>query len=143
MSAEQVFSIANGIALAGWLMLLFAGGRGRSVALRVTGAIIPLLFAVLYTGLLFTHWHTAEGGFTSLKDVKLLFANEWLLLAGWVHYLAFDLFVGSWQVRDARQCQIPHWMLAPSLVLTFLFGPAGLLVYFLMRTLRLRGTQLQ
>ena len=57
-----------------------------------------------------------------------------MLVAGWVHYLAFDLFVGSWEVRDARESGVPHVFVVPALALTFLFGPAGLLLYFLTRT---------
>ena len=45
----------------------------------------------------------AEGGFSSLAAVSTLFADPWVLLAGWTHYLAFDLFIGGWEVRDARQ----------------------------------------
>ena len=55
-----------------------------------------------------------------------------LLLAGWVQYLAFDLFIGAWQVRDARTQGISHLLVIPCLLLTFLFGPAGLL-HFLIR----------
>jgi hypothetical protein len=39
-----------------------------------------------------------------LSAVAMLFSNPWLLLAGWTHYLAFDLFIGSWKLRDARDC---------------------------------------
>src|SRR6266566_35749 len=59
----------------------------------------------------------------------LLFSNRWLVLAGWIHYLAFDLFVGSWEVRDARERGIPHLAVVPCLLLTFMFGPAGWLAY--------------
>jgi len=59
-------------------------------------------------------------------------------LAGWVHYLAFDLFIGSWEVRDANRHGIPPWAIIPSLILTFLFGPMGLLLYFLIRIARIR-----
>jgi hypothetical protein len=59
-----------------------------------------------------------------------------LLLAGWVHYLAFDLFIGSWQVRDSQQRGIGHLFVIPCLVLTFLFGPAGLLCYLALRTVK-------
>jgi hypothetical protein len=61
--------------------------------------------------------------------VRALFENPWLLLAGWTHYLAFDLFIGGWEVRDAQRRGIPHLLVVPALVLTFLFGPAGLLLY--------------
>jgi len=136
MSAEQTFSMVNLVAMAGWLILIFAGRR-RWAAPLVSGAIIPLLLAALYSGLLIGHWRGSEGGFGSLAEVSALFSNPWLLLAGWVHYLAFDLFVGSWQVRDAPQHHIPRLLVAPVLVLTFLFGPAGLLVYFVIRLVRI------
>jgi hypothetical protein len=136
MTAEQVFSIANAVALVGWLLLILLGGRIPWISSLVTGAIVPLLFAVLYAGLLLGHWGAAGGGFGSLAAVQSLFSNRWVLLAGWVHYLAFDLFIGSWQVRDARRYQIPHWALVPGLILTFLFGPVGLLLYFSIRLVK-------
>jgi hypothetical protein len=74
--------------------------------------------------------------------VAALFENHWLLLAGWVHYLAFDLFIGSWEVRDAAKNGIAHWMVIPCLVLTFLFGPIGLLLYFLLRVARVRSLRI-
>lgn len=142
MTAELVFSLANTTALLGWLLLVILGPR-RWVAPLITGAILPLLFAVLYGSLLAVHWGDAPGGgFGSLAQVAALFANRWLLLAGWVHYLAFDLFVGSWQVRDARANGIPHWFVIPCLILTFLFGPTGLLLYFLIRMARVRSLSL-
>jgi hypothetical protein len=137
MNAEQVFSIANFTALTGWLVLILMG-RQRWVAALLTGAILPLLLSALYTILFVTHWSETQGGFGSLAGVQALFSNDWLLLAGWVHYLAFDLFVGSWEVRDAQQHSISHWMTVPCLILTFLFGPAGLLIYALVRTSALR-----
>jgi len=80
------------------------------------------------------HWGESAGGFGSLREVAALFANPWLLLAGWIHYLAFDLFVGAWEVRDAAENAVPHWLVIPCLALTFLFGPVGLLSYFGART---------
>jgi len=137
MTATQVFSVANLIALIGWLILIILG-RKMWVASLVTGAILPLLFAALYSWLLISHWSEAKGGFGSLAYVQMLFSNEWILLAGWVHYLAFDLFIGSWEVRDAQHFGIPHWAVIPGLVLTFLFGPVGLLLYFVIRMFRTR-----
>jgi hypothetical protein len=83
--------------------------------------------------LIVSHWGETPGGFGSLSAVAMLFSNHWLLLAGWVHYLAFDLFVGSWEVRDSQRLGISHWLVIPCLILTFLFGPVGLLVYFVLR----------
>jgi hypothetical protein len=103
------------------------------------GVVLPLLLAVVYTGLLVGHWGESGGNFQTLTGVSTLFENHWLLLAGWVHYLAFDLFIGAWEVRDSKALGISHWIVLPCLALTFLFGPVGLLLYFLIRIARKRG----
>jgi hypothetical protein len=141
MTPERIFSLANSTALIGWLILVFAG-RMRWAAALITGAILPALFAVLYAGLIAAHWGETPGGFSTLAGVATLFSNPWLLLAGWIHYLAFDLFIGSWQVRDAASRNIPQIAVIPCLVLTFLFGPAGLLLYFALRLARIRTLRL-
>ena len=131
MPPDQLFQIANPLALLGWLALAaspLAPRAAQSVAIAV-----PLLLSVLYSGLILANWAGAEGGFASLPDVQLLFASAPVALAGWVHYLAFDLFVGAWAVRTARAEGIAHWMVLPCLMLTFLFGPAGLLAFAILR----------
>ena len=90
---------------------------------------VPALFAVVYIAIIVTHFFGSPGGFSSLPDVALLFSNPWLLLAGWTHYLAFDLLIGSWETKDARERGVPHLLVVPCLILTFLFGPAGWLAY--------------
>jgi Domain of unknown function (DUF4281) len=131
MTAEQLFSILNLIAVAGWLMLVILP-RGRWTS-TVVPVVLPSVFAVVYVMLIAATLTRSEGGFSSLASVRTLFDNPWLLLAGWTHYLAFDLFVGGWEVRDAQRHAIPHLLIVPALVLTFLFGPAGLLLYLAIR----------
>ncbi len=138
MTPELIFRLSNSLALAGWILLVFFGRR-RWVSGLITGVFIPATFAAVYIALLLYHFGGSEGSFNTLAGVAALFSDPWLLLAGWIHYLAFDLFVGSWQVRDAAANEISHWLIAPSLILTFLFGPAGLLLYLGMRaTIRRR-----
>ena len=137
MTAEALFLATNAFAALGWLILIVAG-RAPRVANLITGAVIPVLLGCVYAVLIAMHFAGAEGGFSTIRDVRALFANDWLLVAGWVHYLAFDLFVGSWQVRDARQHGIPHIATIPGLILTFLFGPIGLLLYLSIRAVRAR-----
>jgi ABA DEFICIENT 4-like len=132
MTPDQLFSLANLLALAGWILLI-ALPRQRWVANVAAAWAIPGVLAAGYVALVAANWIGSSGGFSSLPDVAALFANPWLLLAGWIHYLAFDLFVGSWEARDSRERGIPHLMLVPCLVLTFLFGPAGWLLYTLLR----------
>jgi hypothetical protein len=131
MSVETLFGICNAVAVVGWILLLVAP-RNRSV-MTLSGTALPLLFAVVYLQLLIYSWSSTQGGFGSLREVAQLFENPWALLAGWVHYLAFDLFVGAWETRDALARGVSRVALAPCLLLTFLFGPIGLLCYFLVR----------
>jgi hypothetical protein len=125
---EALFAAANGLALTGWLALAVSpAGTRRAPAARVyAGRVLPLLFAALYV-LLFSSQGFDGGGYGSLAEVQRLLANPLLLAAGWLHYLAFDLFVGAWIAERAGVRGWPHALVLPLLALTFLFGPAGLL----------------
>jgi ABA DEFICIENT 4-like len=142
MSADAVFRLCNSLALGGWLLLLVTGWSPRAsriISSLITGLLVPALLSGVYLVLIGAHWGGHRGGFNSLSNVMLLFTDRWLVLAGWVHYLAFDLFIGSWQVRDARRNGVPFWLVAPCLVLTFLFGPIGLLLYLFLAGVVSRG----
>jgi hypothetical protein len=125
MSPEAVFKIANSLALLGWIVLVIFGWQ-RRVSGLVTAVVLPLAFAALYTLVVALHAGESSGDFTSLSGVAALFSHRWFLLAGWVHYLAFDLFIGSWEVRDAAAQRIPHWAVIPCLILTFFVGAGWL-----------------
>ncbi|WP_119302045.1 ABA4-like family protein [Dongia deserti] len=135
MSPEVIFRICNMIALAGWLVLL-ASPFIPKLADRISTLVVPVLLAIAYTGLILAHWSGAEGGFDSLPSVMLLFTQREIVLAGWIHYLAFDLLIGAWEVRTARAERIPFLLAIPCLALTFLFGPAGYLAFTGLRAAR-------
>lgn len=132
MKAEQIFSIANLVAMLGWIILTVAP---RWIVTRkiVLSSAIPLLLSVAYLILIVLFFGSADGGFSSLAGVMKLFTNEWATLAGWIHYLAFDLFVGAWEVKDAQAKNISHWFVIPCLFLTFMLGPIGFLLYSILR----------
>ena len=131
MTPARLFSILNLVAIVGWVPLIFLPKFRWARA--IVPIAIPVVLAVIYAAIVVTTFGRSEGGFSSLADVRTLFDNPWALLAGWVHYLAFDLLIGGWEVRDAHERGVPHWLVIPALVLTFLFGPAGLLVYLAIR----------
>ncbi|WP_400190193.1 ABA4-like family protein [Hymenobacter sp. B81] len=138
LTPDLLFSLANAAVLPAWLLLLVAP-RWRFTRLLVRSGAWPLLLAAGYAALLLVHYlgpHGAEGGFGSLQQVAALFRNPWALTAGWLHYLCFDLLVGIWEVRDAERRGLPHLLLIPALLLTFLVGPIGLLLYAGLRQLR-------
>ena len=132
MSLETIFSAANGLALLGWLLLALAP-RWRFTQRVVLSGAASLLLAALYLGLVIVYFGSSEGGFDSLAEVVKLFSHPPVVLIGWVHYLAFDLFIGAWELRDARARGVPHLALLPCLGLTFMLGPVGLLLYFVLR----------
>jgi hypothetical protein len=132
MTAEQIFSVLNVIALASWLALVcLPRVRWTTTVLPIA---VPSLLAVVYVVLIAIALPSSNGGFSSLAAVRALFDNRLALLAGWTHYLAFDLFIGGWELRDAQSRSIPHLLVVPPLILTFLFGPAGLLLYLTIRS---------
>ncbi|MGE0816156.1 MAG: ABA4-like family protein [Vicinamibacterales bacterium] len=134
MTPEAVFSAAGAVATLSWLLLALAP-RAAWVQ-RITGTVVPLGFALTYVAILAMRLGRVSGDFNSLAGVAALFSDPWTLLAGWIHYLAFDLLTGVWETRDAAARGVPHWMVVPCLVLTFLFGPAGWLLYLGLRAAR-------
>lgn len=137
MTPETLFALSGPVAMTGWLALLLSPLAPRAAQV-VAGVIVPLALAAGYAGLVLAFWAGAKGGFGSLADVAALFGDPWLLLAGWLHYLCFDLFVGAWIVRRARAEGVPHGLVLPCLILTFLFGPAGYLSFATLRFARAR-----
>lgn len=130
MSAEDVFGLASAAVLPGWLILIFAPrGRdlgGRWVWLdRIPALIIPFGLSALYGGLVLAHFSASGGGFGSIAQVRALFASDWGLLAGWVHYLAFDLMIGAMMAARMDRVGLSRLSQAPLLALIFLFGPLG------------------
>lgn len=130
MDMHYIFEITGPIAIAGWLLLLFSPLAPVWIN-RISGFAIPVVLGLFYTGLSTIFFTGVEGGFGSLTDVMLLFKNEQAVMAGWLHYLAFDLFIGAWQVRHARKIGMPFWMVLPALPLTFMFGPVGLVLFLI------------
>ena len=132
MLPESIFSAANLLALGGWIALLVAP-RTRLVTWHLAGLAIPAALAALYAVLLALHAPGAEGGFSSLAAVAALFRTEGVLLAGWVHYLAFDLFIGAWICRRGAAEGMNPWLVRLCLPPTFLAGPVGLLLFLGLR----------
>ena len=145
MSDAQLFGIANAVPLLGWLALLLAPLRRE--ALVAVARVVAVALAVGYVVLIGWRVATAPASFdpasfSTLDGLARAFSNPGVMLVGWVHYLAFDLWVGSWEAEEAHRRGVPHWALVPCLALTFLAGPAGLLLFLLVRALFRRRVRL-
>lgn len=136
MDMHLIFQLTAPIALFGWVLLLLSPLAPVWIN-RISGFIIPIGLGLIYLSLAPIFFTDLEGGFGSLDQVMLLFKNEQAVMAGWLHYLAFDLFIGAWQVRNARAFELPFWAVIPALPTTLMFGPVGLILYLGIRTLYL------
>lgn len=138
MSLSQLFSLSNSFAIIGWLLLVITP-RSRWTARLVLSGFWSILLSVVYLVLVVRFMPGADGGFGSIREVRSLFSSDALLLAGWVHYLAFDLYVGALETRQAQIDGMPHLVLVPVLVATFFLGPVGLLMFFVVKSFRQRS----
>jgi hypothetical protein len=133
ISPETIFGLGNQTALIGWAILVFLPRR-FPLLLAVPKFLIPAVLALGYAGLMLTQFFSVEGGgFSSIGEVRQLFAVDEILVAGWLHYLAFDLFVGTWIAERSDEARIPRLIQAVFLLATFMFGPIGLLLFLVTR----------
>lgn len=142
LTANAIFSIAGTITLPCWIALALSVlvPQTRNRIWAVTGIIVPAIFAIAYVVLIRAGFVEApHGGFGSIAQVRDLLASDAALVAGWLHYLAFDLFVGTWIVRTGLAERLPKLLVLICLPATFLFGPAGLLIFIVVRFIGVRA----
>ncbi len=129
MNFSQAFSIANTVALVSWILLILLPRYPVLLAGLRYGIIS--LFAVVYMCVVAVFFFRIEGGgFFTLQEVKNLMAADAGAFAGWVHYLAFDLFVGLWIAENSDRLRLHRLWQFPILFATFMFGPLGLLLFY-------------
>ena len=128
---NTVFNIANSLALPGWIWLLVWLFLPKQIQhkTRYGGLLLPIILSVMYCASAFVHLSSAEGGFDSLPNVLSLFNDAGATLTGWIHYLAFDLFVGWCIARHTIANNVNRLLVIPCLLFTFVLGPVGLLLY--------------
>ncbi|MDZ4868235.1 MAG: ABA4-like family protein [Alphaproteobacteria bacterium] len=139
ITPDTLFMVLNYGVLPFWTLLIVAPVF-KLTDILVHSVAVPMILGVTYAWLLATALFggtpVPEGaGFGSLDGVMKLFSVKEALVAGWAHYLVFDLFIGAWQARDAQRIGLNHFILIPCLALTLLVGPIGLLAYLLIRGL--------
>ena len=136
MSPETIFKICSAIAMIGWLALLLVSPFWLEIDKFLIGIVVALL-CIVYAWLIVQAFSPGDmKNFGSLEGVMKLFESPVMVTAGWVHYLAFDLLVGSWIKRNSEKYGLPHLLMIPILLLTFMLGPIGLLVYLVVRWIR-------
>lgn len=134
LTPTTLFQFSSQVAMLGWAILIFFP-RGLKLISIIPKYLIPLGLSLLYSILILLSFFTTEGGFNSLEDVRTLFQSDQALLAGWIHYLAFDLFIGAWIAQKSDAIGLSRVLQAPILITTFMLGPIGLLMFLVIRGL--------
>lgn len=130
MDWGDAFKVANTFALVCWLALLFLP-RYSWLMMGLRRIAIASL-CVVYSSVIFFFASDVEGGgFATLEQVQKLFESDAVMFAAWLHYLAFDLFVGLWIAEQSALKSIHRLIQIPILAATFLLGPFGLLLFFM------------
>lgn len=136
MTPTTVFSIANLLVVPMWILMIILP-KWKVTKFLMEYKVIPLLLALIYAVYIIQSLLT--GGmmdFGSLASVMALFTEETAVLAGWIHYLAFDLLVGMWILEQNKKMGIHQALLAVCLLGTFMFGPIGFLLFMIMKSLK-------
>ena len=129
---DLIFGAGNAIVFVGWMILILLPRRYLLLNAAPKYAI-PTLFGLVYAGITLSRFFGSGGGYGSLEAVRTLFSTDELLVAGWLHYLAFDLFVGCWIAEQADRMGLSRLIQAPILFTTFVFPPVGLVLFLATR----------
>ncbi len=133
MTPSDMFSVVNMVAMAMWLLMIFLP-RWKGTRLLIDYKVIPIALSIIYVIYLVLSLNNGNGlDFGSLESVMQLFTREDAVLAGWVHYLAFDLLIGMWILDQNQKLGINHIWLVPCLLGTFMVGPVGFLLFIILR----------
>jgi hypothetical protein len=145
VSWENAYLALNFSVVPAWALLVFLPRAGVTKAV-VHSALYPVVLGLVYVASLgaamFFGQSAPDAQMVSLSGVMALFSHPNGIITGWTHYLVFDLFVGAWIARDAQRRSVPHLATVPCMLLTFLFGPVGLLLYMLLRLALGKGLSL-
>jgi hypothetical protein len=139
MTSETLFTIANISVLPFWLLMIFA--PRTSWALRIIRSPWISITPVMIYGALIVPFLAQMGpglinAFGTLNGVMGLLSTPQGALAGWAHFLAFDLLVGRLAYLDAHERGISALVMAPVLLLIFMLGPLGFGLYLIVRSFR-------
>lgn len=135
-SLSNLYKLVNAVAAIGWVILIFLPNWNLADSVIKYGIVVGL--SVFYIFVLFIRKDIKnevypKGNFTSLEGVINLFKNPRNLLAGWVHYLAFDLMLGIYIKTQANEIGMSHFLQIPCFILTFMLGPVGYLLFVILQ----------
>lgn len=136
MTPTEVFSIANMMAMPMWILMILSA-KWKVTRFLIDFKIVPIILSILYTIFIIKSMLNGPAmDFGSLESVMKLFTAENAVLAGWIHYLVFDLLVGMWMLDENKRLELHPLIMAPCLMSTFILGPVGFLIFMAFRAFK-------
>mgnify|MGYP001077027512 CR=1 FL=1 len=134
MTTSDVFELVNSIVLPAWLVLIFFPTKAWKnpvvYSFAAALAVVYLLYVIRGLG------EMDMQAFMTLDGIKAMFSSDEAVLAGWIHYLVFDLLVGCWILNNSQKHNISHFLIIPCLLLCFMLGPVGFLLYWVIKLVK-------
>ena len=96
----------------------------------LSGAYVFILYQAFLSSFDFTGNFNLYLGLSSISE---LFRDDLYLLMFWAHFVAVNLFIGGWMLKDSNKFGINKIVLALPLIITYLIGPIGILIYWLIK----------
>ena len=138
LTFENIYLWVNFCILPFWIMLIIIP-NSRLTQIFVNSIVLPLVLATTYIYVIYQAIILDESIidifklFLGLENLYIVFASESFLLVFWIHFLALNLFLGSWVSRDGVKYNISRNLIFLPLILIYFTGPLGLVLYWLIR----------
>ena len=111
---------------------------------KVCGVFVSSVFPIFILSIIYLYliyyYFIAGYDFTQnfslylgLESLSQLFSETAFLIIFWSHFLAINLFCGSWIVSDSRKFSISKILIFFPLLMTYFTGPLGVFIYWLIR----------
>jgi len=113
--------------------------NSKFTRILINSVIIPLIISAAYVYIFYQivlsqdPLHDLFKLYLSLDDLYTIFATEGFLLIFWLHFLAINLFVGSWISRDGARYNVSKTLVSIPLILVYFTGPLGIVIYWFIR----------
>jgi len=138
LTTENIYLFTGLGVLPFWFMMIFIP-RSSVTLIFVNSIMLPLILAASYGYLLYQAVLLEEPFldiiklYMSLDNLYTVFSTEIFLLLFWLHFLALNLFLGSWVAREGVRYDMPKFLIAFPIIMIYFTGPIGLVFYWFIR----------
>jgi hypothetical protein len=134
---NEIFQLSNLLVMPWWALMIFAPQWIRTKQI-VSSSLMFIPIALLYSVLVLPQFIALlpELANPQLANISALLSTPSGATVAWIHFLAFDLFVGRWIYHDSNNVAVTRWIQSLCLLATFMAGPFGLLCYIIIRRIK-------